>query len=109
MKYYESNLKNSLHDEKQPLIDHFEYNWTDPIPSKGNLSIPYTILPTGYDLDKTGLIYTFVSEITDDDLWQCGPSVPSEELNPKYTFLYSLKSLRRNSVVFFVFYILKYN
>lgn len=81
MKYYGGELNNSLYDERQPLTNHSEYVWIDPTQQGRNLTINYTLLPTGAHLGPTGLSLNFVTEITDDDSWKCGPTVPSQPNN----------------------------
>lgn len=77
-KYFGGELNNSLYDERQPLTNHSEYVWVDPNQQGRNLTINYTLLPTGAHLGPTGLSLNFVTEITNDDAWKCGPTVPSQ-------------------------------
>lgn len=41
------------------------------------------LVPTGVDLEPTGLSLNFVSYIKDYPGWKCGKAIPSEELNPR--------------------------
>lgn len=65
-KRYFYYLNNSLYSERHQLDDHFTYEWKGP---GKNLKINYQVLPTGVDLEKDGLSFTFVTEIKDDDKW----------------------------------------
>ena len=89
LKYYGGELNNSLYDERQPITNHSEYVWTDPTQQGRNLTINYTLLPTGAHLGPNGLSLNFVTEITDDDAWKCGPGVPSQPNNLSYLFPYA--------------------
>jgi hypothetical protein len=59
-KHFFYELNNSLYNEKHQLDDKFTYDWLDNNKSK-NLQIEYQILPTGVDLEKAGLSFTFVT------------------------------------------------
>lgn len=76
MKYYQQNLNNSLYSERFPITNHYEYSWNDAT-TKKNITVNYTLLPTGSHLRPTGLLLNFVTEITDDDDWKCGAAVPT--------------------------------
>lgn len=67
------NLKNNHY----PLDDHFEYKYYSQW-SLQNITIPYVLVPTGYDLEKDGLSMTFVSYIKDDTKWKCGKMIPTQ-------------------------------
>lgn len=82
MKYYRNDLNNSLYDERYPINNHSEYTWNDTSQKK-LITINYTLLPTGSHLKPEGLSLNFVTEITDDDFWKCGATVPSESKDPK--------------------------
>ena len=56
------------------------YEWVDTGKNK-SLSVEYQALPTGVDLEKDGLSFTFVTEIKDDNKWECGPAIPHENLD----------------------------
>ncbi len=56
------------------------YEWVD-INKNKTLSIEYQVLPTGVDLEKAGLSFTFVTEIKDDTKWECGATIPHTNLD----------------------------
>jgi D-ribose pyranose/furanose isomerase RbsD len=76
MKNYQTDLNASLYDERFPLNNHSEYTWNDTV-HKRSITISYTMLPTGSHIKPNGLSLNFVTEITDDDYWKCGATVPS--------------------------------
>ena len=59
----------------------FNYTWSD---SRGyDRMINYTLLPVGGHLQNIGLFLNYVTEITDDDNWKCGQTIPGEPKDPK--------------------------
>ena len=60
-----------------------EYNYTWISQEGKNRTINYTLLPVGGHLQNIGLFLNFVTEITDDDHWKCGQTVPAQPKDPK--------------------------
>lgn len=60
MKYYQKDLNASLYDERFPITNHSEYTWSDSTKTK-NITINYTMLPTGSHLSPSGLSLNFVT------------------------------------------------
>lgn len=60
MKYYQEDLNASLYHERFPLKNHYEYTWSDSTNTE-NITINYTILPTGSHLSPIGLSLSFVT------------------------------------------------
>lgn len=81
-KKYFYELNNSLYNERHQLDDKFFYNWTDQTKNK-TLNIEYQVIPTGVDIEKQGLSFTYVTEIKDYDNWECGASIPHDNLPVK--------------------------
>lgn len=73
-------LNNSLYNEKHQMDEKFVYDWRDSSKNK-TVSIEYQVLPTGVDLEKDGLSFTFVTEIKDDNKWECGATIPHTNLD----------------------------
>jgi hypothetical protein len=78
----------NLHDETQPIDEYFEYHWVDPVPTRGNLTIPFIRRPAFIDIEKEGIHYGYEARIKDYDNWTCGPMPPTLPLNPKYFLIY---------------------
>lgn len=75
-------LANNLKNQHYPLDDHFDYEYINQWTGK-KATIPFMLVPTGVDLEPTGLSLNFVSYIKDYPGWKCGKAIPSEELNPR--------------------------
>lgn len=49
-KSYFYYLNQSLYEEKRHITDHFEYEWVDPIRTKGNLTVAYNVSNLSIDI-----------------------------------------------------------
>lgn len=63
-------LRNSLHDEHQPIDVHFDYNWTKY--DKTNVTIPFARRPIMIDLEPDGVSFSFEVQIPGYSEWKCG-------------------------------------
>lgn len=50
---------------------------------KEKVVIQYQVVPTGVDLEKQGLSFTYLTQIKNYQGWECGVMIPHQNLNPK--------------------------
>jgi hypothetical protein len=58
-KYYSYYLGNSLHDEHNPINDHFDYTWDPRQPGRANVTIPFLRRAVNVDIEIDGIRLTF--------------------------------------------------
>jgi hypothetical protein len=56
------------------------YSFNSPKPGK-SITVNYQVLPTGIDVEKDGISYTFVTEIRNYEGWECGATIPHTHLD----------------------------
>ena len=60
---YHKELNSSLYEERMHISNESNYTWSH---HKDQFMINYTLLPVGGHLQRTGLVLSFVTEITND-------------------------------------------
>jgi hypothetical protein len=73
----------NIHNENQPIDLYFEYQWVDPVKSKGQLIIPFTRNPTLIDIEKDGIHYGYLAQIKGYNNSRCGTEPQRLPLDPK--------------------------
>jgi hypothetical protein len=81
-RYYNFFLRASLHDEHQPVDNHFDYVW-QPM-GKPNVTLPFSRRPLTIDIEKDGIQLTFEVQANNATTWTCGKrDIPFHPHNPK--------------------------